>query len=139
MTNFVSLQRKLPWTSTMQVSLTLALANPFLWYIIDRSKPGFWLSAAVGLVGSAVLMGLNPEMMPVPTGLGPGALSRNLTRHRHSDSPAPLGALASHETIETAIWMVSVLFCSCVFFGNIGRRLALSRSSTARGRWGGVR
>ncbi|KAK0753105.1 insulin-induced protein-domain-containing protein [Schizothecium vesticola] len=38
--------RRLPWTSTMQASLTLALANPFLWYLIDRSKPGFLLSAA---------------------------------------------------------------------------------------------
>ncbi|KAG7290229.1 hypothetical protein NEMBOFW57_000227 [Staphylotrichum longicolle] len=48
--------RRLPWASTMQVSLTLALANPFLWYLIDRSKPGFLLSAAVGVGGAAVLM-----------------------------------------------------------------------------------
>lgn len=129
----------------MQVSLTLALANPFLWYIIDRSKPGFWLSSAVGLVGSAVLMGLDPEMMPAPTGFGgPGSSSlRNLTNDRRAADGAAtapaLGALASSKTVETGIWMVSVLFCSCVFFGNIGRRLALGRSSTARGRWGGVR
>lgn len=126
----------------MQVSLTLALANPFLWYIIDRSKPGFWLSSAVGLVGSAVLMGLDPEMMPAPTGLsslGGAPGSRNLTSHRRVAGSPALGALASHETVETGIWMVSVLFCSCIFFGNIGRRLALGRSSTARGRWGGVR
>jgi len=30
------------------------------------------------------------------------------------------------ETIEGGIWILSVLFCSCVCFGNIGRRLALS-------------
>ena len=59
--------RRLPWASTMQVSLTLALANPFLWYLIDRSKPGFLLSAAVGLGGAALLMGLDPQVMPAPT------------------------------------------------------------------------
>ena len=122
----------------MQVSLTLALANPFLWYIIDRSKPGFWLSASVGLLGSAVLTGLNPEMMPAPTGFARNALYRNSTRNHDAGSPV-LGAFADQETIETGIWVVSVLFCSCVCFGNIGRRLALNKSSAARGRWGGVR
>ncbi|KAL1835893.1 hypothetical protein VTK73DRAFT_5273 [Phialemonium thermophilum] len=136
-------QRKLPWTSTMQVSLTLALANPFLWYIVDRSKPGFWLSAAVGLVGSAVLTSLNPEMVPAPMTLGPGALfgnssSRRLQQQQGSSSSVS-GGPEPQATFETGIWMVSVLFCSCIFFGNIGRRLAVSKSSAARGRWGGVR
>jgi len=136
--------RKLPWTSTMQVSLTLALANPFLWYLIDRSKPGFLLSAAVGLAGSAVLMSLNPDMMPAPTGLlaGSPSLLANGTGGSGAREPgaaSALGGLASQETVETWIWMLSVLFCSCVCFGNIGRRLALNRSAAARGRWGGVR
>ncbi|KAK0646104.1 insulin-induced protein-domain-containing protein [Cercophora newfieldiana] len=129
--------RKLPWTSTMQVSLTLALANPFLWYLIDRSKPGFLLSAAVGVAGSAVLMGLNPDVMPAPTGLVGGSLVGNGTQGARRDSA--LGGFASQETVETGIWMLSVLFCSCVCFGNIGRRLALNSSAAGRGRWGGVR
>ncbi len=116
----------------MQVSLTLALANPFLWYLIDRSKPGLVLSAAVGLTSSAILMGLAPEMMPAPAYHAFGA------RRTEADTPQLLlGGLARQETIEAGIWMLSVLFCSCVCFGNIGRRLALSRS--ARGRWGGLR
>ena len=66
--------RKLPWASTMQVSLTLALANPFLWYLIDRSKPGFLLSAAVGLGGAVVLMGCGEGVLPAPgVGVAAGA------------------------------------------------------------------
>ncbi|KAL2182000.1 insulin-induced protein-domain-containing protein [Thermothelomyces heterothallicus CBS 202.75] len=158
--------RRLPWASTMQVSLTLALANPFLWYLIDRSKPGFLLSAAVGLGGAALLMGLDPQVMPAPTaaaasgGGGWAAAVRDRLRRggdiNADNATAPggavpdgagwdaaagvlLGGLASRETIETGIWMLSVLFCSCVCFGNIGRRLALSSSAAGRGRWGGVR
>jgi len=142
--------RKLPWTSTMEVSLTLALANPFLWYLIDRSKSGFILSAAVGLVGSAVLMGLRMDVVPAPAGLLSGAVgsgSGNLASGNGNGNATnggvagemAWGGLASRETVEMAIWMVSVLFCSCVCFGNIGRRLALNSSAVTRGRWGGVR
>ncbi|KAL8417717.1 hypothetical protein RB594_001387 [Gaeumannomyces avenae] len=125
--------RKLPWTSTMQVSLTLALVNPFLWYLIDRSKSGFTLASAVGVVGTAVIAGVDPGMMPTPTGYSSGLA--------HDDGSGPSWAepLGSHAAVETGIWMLSVLFCSCVCFGNIGRRLALSTSSPARGRWGGVK
>lgn len=147
--------RKLPWASTMQVSLTLALANPFLWYLIDRSKPGFLLSAAVGLAGSAVLMGLNPDVMPAPAAAalgGVGSAAAGAGRGGNATATgaaggyasaqgggAAFGGLASQETIETSIWMLSVLFCSCVCFGNIGRRLALNSEAAGRGRWGGVR
>ncbi|KAK3296286.1 insulin-induced protein-domain-containing protein [Chaetomium fimeti] len=161
--------RKLPWASTMQVSLTLALANPFLWYLIDRSKPGFLLSAAVGLAGSAVLMRLGPGVMPAPAsvalleglaaaagggGVVGGGGGGNATaggvlggwvdgeavgRGGGGGGGGALGGLASQETIETGVWMLSVLFCSCVCFGNIGRRLALNSSAAGRGRWGGVR
>ncbi|OHW95008.1 INSIG domain-containing protein [Colletotrichum incanum] len=126
--------RKLPWASTLQVSLTLALVNPFLWYLIDRSKPGFLLSSAVGLAGSVVLMGINPDVMPTPS----SPTYRNESERAYSE-PITLGGLTSQETIETGIWMLSVLFCSCVCFGNIGRRLALNKSATARGRWAGIR
>lgn len=115
------------------MSLYLAAVNPFLWYMIDRSKTGFLLSAAFSLTGSAVLMGLDPDLMPVPTARSP---LRNATRVYGADrSPA----LPSDETVETAVWMVSVLFCSCLCFGNIGRRMGLDRSAYARGRWAGVR
>ncbi|KAK4106922.1 hypothetical protein N658DRAFT_461992 [Parathielavia hyrcaniae] len=158
--------RRLPWASTMQVSLTLALANPFLWYLIDRSKPGFLLSAAVGLAGTLVvvltgLVGAHPDavLMPAPA-YSSGGKAASVAEVASSSSvaaaasflanitgsagyPAPdsakLGGLASQETIETSIWMLSVLFCSCVCFGNIGRRLALNSSAAGRGRWGGVR
>lgn len=131
-------QRKVPWASTMQVSLTLAVVNPFLWYMIDRSKPGFLLSAAVGLAGSLVLMGLSTEIMPTPTGYSSASLHRNLTGATGNES-LMLGGLATQKTIETGIWVLSVLFCSCVCFGNIGRRLALNRSAVGRGRWGGIK
>ncbi|KAL8914617.1 MAG: hypothetical protein Q9171_000798 [Xanthocarpia ochracea] len=58
--------RKLPWQSTLQVSLTLAMVNPALWYLVDRSKPGFLLSAIVGASGTAILLGINPSMVPAP-------------------------------------------------------------------------
>jgi hypothetical protein len=41
--------------------------------------------------------------------------------------------------VESGVWMLSVLFCSCVCFGNIGRRLAWGSSAVVKGRWGGVR
>lgn len=148
--------RRLPWTSTMQVSITLALANPFLWYLIDRSKPGFLLSAAVGVTGCAIMMGLgNPDMMPAPVagagyhdhqiltsgqpamgvlnGTTSGGLSMGAAAARMG------GGMGGAAVIETGIWMLSVLFCSCVCFGNIGRRLALNKSAASRGRWGGLR
>jgi hypothetical protein len=126
--------RKLAWTSTMQVALVLALANPFLWYLIDRSKTGFLLSAAMSISGTVVLLGLDPEMMPTPT---TREALRNATGLYRAAAAEP--KLPSQETIETGIWIVSVLFCSCVCFGNIGRRLALDGTAPARGRWGGVR
>lgn len=150
--------RRLPWTSTMQVSITLALANPFLWYLIDRSKPGFLLSAAVGVTGSAIMMGLgSPDMMPAPVagagyhdhqilasgqqpamGVLNGTTSGGLSRGAAAAARIG-GSMGGAAVIETGIWMLSVLFCSCVCFGNIGRRLALNKSAASRGRWGGVR
>ncbi|ROT42797.1 hypothetical protein SODALDRAFT_375060 [Sodiomyces alkalinus F11] len=123
--------RRLPWTSSLQASLTLALVNPFLWYLIDRSKPGFLLSAAVGLVGSAVLLGVNPDIMPTPSVMP----HRNASASEIHEVPLSFGGFAKRETVEAGIWMLSVLFCSCVCFGNIGRRLALSNQpTTSQGR-----
>lgn len=133
--------RKLPWSSTLQVSITLALVNPLLWWLIDRSKSGFLLSAAVGLAGSILLLGVNPAMMPTPSVTS--ALFRHNTSSAVENEDELMmilgGLLARNETVESGVWMLSVLFCSCVCFGNIGRRLAWGSSAVVKGRWGGVR
>lgn len=141
--------RRLPWASTMQVSLTLALANPFLWYLIDRSKPGFLLSAAVGLMGASgvlvagVVRPRGGSLLRVGGGYdgGWGFGNDNHTGLASTSFGGSAGREepVSLETIETSIWMLSVLFCSCVCFGNIGRRLVLGSAAAGRGRWGGVR
>ncbi|KAI1505544.1 insulin-induced protein-domain-containing protein [Biscogniauxia marginata] len=136
--------RKLPWDSTLQVSLTLALVNPVLWFLIDRSIPGFLVSSIVGLAGSGVLMGLSPEMVPIPTivhssaAYGTHGLQNESASGggNHVDGTPILGGLASQETVATGIWLLNVLFCCCVCFGNIGRWLAVNRSATGKGRWG---
>ncbi|KAI4286277.1 MAG: hypothetical protein L6R38_000043 [Xanthoria sp. 2 TBL-2021] len=121
--------RKLPWQSTLQVSLTLAMVNPALWYLIDRSKPGFLLSAMVGVAGTAVLLGINPSMVPAPPAPSPTAHAHP-TANNISQHDSNLGVhLVSYETIAVSTWIASVLFCSSVCFGNIGRRLALDRTS----------
>ncbi|KAK3989468.1 insulin-induced protein-domain-containing protein [Cladorrhinum sp. PSN332] len=144
--------RRLPWTSTLQVSLTLALANPFLWYLIDRSIPGFLLSAAVGVGGAAVMLGsgLGEGVMPAPF-FGVHDQPRggwNGTRQQIINGGSGVGrGREEEEMVGRTVWMLSVLFCSCVCFGNIGRRLALgggggtenSGQRGGRGRWGGVR
>jgi len=94
--------RKLPWQSTLQVSLTLALANPVLWYLIDRSKPGFAFSAAVGVAGTLLLLAINPDLVPLPATPQPKAFS---------------------ESVGIFTWMASILFCTSVCFGAIGRKV----------------
>lgn len=119
------LQRKLPWQSTLQVSLTLALANPVLWYLIDRSKPGFILSAVVGVAGTIVLLEVNPDIVP-----SPAMQPQKLSLANVSGNQPGFEGLSSEERIGVGTWIASVLFCSCVCFGNIGRRLALSQQSS---------
>jgi hypothetical protein len=117
----------------MQASLTLALVNPVLWYIIDRSKPGFILSTAVGATGTALLLvSNNPDMMPSPASSTTNKNSTfKYTQLFGGDFAG--GDFVNRETVEGGIWILSVLFCSCVCFGNIGRRLALN------GKGGGVK
>jgi hypothetical protein len=50
----------------LQVALTLALANPVLWYLIDRSLPGFAFSAVVSVAGTLALLLVDPDFVPVP-------------------------------------------------------------------------
>ncbi|KAG5913693.1 hypothetical protein E4U53_004802 [Claviceps sorghi] len=90
--------RKLAWVSTLQVSVTLALVNPLLWWLIDRSTSGFVLSAAVGLTGSLLLLGVKPELVPAPS----ASLNRNASAG-FGHEPFALSGLARHETVETAI------------------------------------
>ncbi|KAL9606718.1 MAG: hypothetical protein Q9179_000158 [Wetmoreana sp. 5 TL-2023] len=116
--------RKLPWQSTLQVSLTLAMVNPALWYLIDRSKPGFLLSAIVGIAGTAVLLNINPSIVPAPPAPSPRAHTSPSTNTSHVDFEHSMKFM-SNESIAVSTWIASVLFCSSVCFGNIGRRLAL--------------
>ena len=125
--------RKLPWQSTLQLSLTLALANPAVWYLIDRSPPGFIVASFAALGGTVVLLGVNPALVPSPT---PAQILRNLiARHggvNGSASALPSDELVlgifSQESIGVATWIASVFFVSAVCFGNIGRRLAPQRA-----------
>ena len=116
----------------MQASLALSLVNPALWYLIDRSRTGFWLSTFVGIVGTVFLVGLNPDFIKPHTtggGMPPAATA---------PSAAPGNSFGGHldftvlgypaeNTLPVATWIASVLFCSSVCFGNIGRKLASRR------------
>ncbi|KAH7041022.1 insulin-induced protein-domain-containing protein [Microdochium trichocladiopsis] len=130
--------RKLPWNSTLQLSLTLAMVNPVLWFLIDRSTPGFLVSSAVGLAGSVVLLGLKPEMVATPAGSSYNTMmsydQQQNASNVHLDTLL-LGGWADQRTLETGIWMLSVLFCCALCFGNIGRRMVLNRSAPGKGRW----
>jgi hypothetical protein len=131
--------RRLPWQSSLQLSLTLALANPAVWYLVDRSPPGFVVSAFFAIGGTAVMLVINPALVPSPT---PAQLLRGLiARHggvsQSASSAAAAAALDSEglvlgifseESIGVATWIASVFFISAVCFGNIGRRLASQRA-----------
>lgn len=110
------------------------MVNPALWYLIDRSKPGFLLSAVVGIAGTAVLLGVNPNMVPAPPARSPQAHVIPTMKTHLEEVGFGHGTLISNESIAVITWIASVLFCSSVCFGNIGRRLALDR----RGRKGSL-
>lgn len=123
-----SQQRRIPWHSTLQLSLTLALSNPTIWYLLDRSAPGFILSTTVALSGTALLLGINPDLVPSPAPLTllhqdanatlAAAVAKAATGHTEL-----VAGLWTYESVAVATWIASVLFVSSVFFGNIGRRL----------------
>jgi hypothetical protein len=97
------MQRRLPWQSTLQVALTLALADPVLWYLIDRSLPGFAFSAAVASIGSVILLVVDPNFVPLPA----------------------IHQQAVSEKFGVYTWLASILFCTSLCFGAIGRRFRL--------------
>ncbi|KAJ5635188.1 uncharacterized protein N7484_008501 [Penicillium longicatenatum] len=112
--------RRLPWESTTQASLTLALANPVLWYLIDRTQTGFVLATTVGIAGMSAVLSLKPELIPASTGPSVGTTFLNGTGWENS-----LGAGITQESIAVRTWIASVIFCACMCFGNIGRQLAI--------------
>jgi len=42
---------------------------------------------------------------------------------REGEAAEMLGGVVSYESVGVATWIASVLFCSCVCFGNIGRMM----------------
>jgi hypothetical protein len=106
------------------------------------------MAGSVGIAGSALLLGFQPDMLPTPSlAMAFSAFDdlHNATAEPYlqggsRDAAALLGGFASPETVESGIWISSVLFCCCVCLGNIGRRLLAltlhgSSSAPARGRW----
>ncbi|CCU76534.1 INSIG domain-containing protein [Blumeria hordei DH14] len=116
--------RKSPWSSTLQASIALFLADPILWYLIDRSRPGLLLSLAVGAIGTALYIISNSVIMlpSVPSNI---ARADDMIQNYTTIIPGKLTiGWDMKDSLDTAIWVLSVLFCSCICFGNIGRRLA---------------
>ncbi|TID27786.1 putative 26S protease subunit [Venturia nashicola] len=121
--------RKLPWSSPLQLTLTLALVNPFLWYLIDRTLAGFTLSSLFGILGTATLLMFNPALVPSASNRGPATTSTTTNYTGPAQTAAGetlVGGLFSYEIVGVATWIASVMFCSCVCFGSIGRLLVPS-------------
>ncbi|KAF2196971.1 hypothetical protein GQ43DRAFT_466777 [Delitschia confertaspora ATCC 74209] len=129
--------RKLPWQSTLQLTLTLALVNPALWYILDRSKTGFTVSILYTSLLTSFILLANPDVLPSPS-LPVIMNSTRLSSVNSGGSDGNSGTggglgregqlfagVVSYESLAVATWVGSVLFCSCVCFGSIGRRLAV--------------
>ncbi|ORY16291.1 insulin-induced protein-domain-containing protein [Clohesyomyces aquaticus] len=116
--------RRLPWQSTLQLTVTLALVNPALWYILDRSKPGLSFSLVVTSLLTSFIFLSNPDVLPSPA-LPATTNSTQLPSARTGVDQELFAGVVSYETLAVVTWVGSVLFCSCVCFGNIGRRLAV--------------
>ncbi|ORZ07226.1 insulin-induced protein-domain-containing protein [Lobosporangium transversale] len=87
---------KLPWTSSLQVSCTLALISAGLWFLFDRTFHGFVISLTVATMGTIVayflvLNGWYSFTRADFFGVGP--------------------------------WIPCILYSSSVCFGSIGRQL----------------
>jgi hypothetical protein len=116
--------RRLPWQSTLQLTLTLALVNPALWYILDRSKPGLSFSLAVTSLLTSLVFLSDSAVLSAPQ--LPSAA--NATQLLDTSQQFILGVVR-YDTLAVVTWVGSVLFCSCVCFGSIGRRLAVLEES----------
>ncbi|KAF9576747.1 Insulin-induced protein 2 protein [Mortierella alpina] len=87
---------KLPWTSSLQVSCTLALISAGLWFLFDRTIHGFVISLMVASMGTAVAYFL-------------------VLNGWYSFTRADFFGVGS--------WMPCILYSSSVCFGSIGRQL----------------
>ncbi|KAF2474690.1 uncharacterized protein BDR25DRAFT_280151 [Lindgomyces ingoldianus] len=123
--------RRLPWQSTLQLTLTLALVNPALWYILDRSKPGLSFSLIVTSLLTSFIFLSNPDVLPSPA-LPATTNSTHLPSGAQGIQEELFAGVVSYESLAVVTWVGSVLFCSCVCFGNIGRRLAVQDEWGAR-------
>jgi hypothetical protein len=130
--------RRLPWQSTLQLTLTLALVNPALWYILDRSKPGLSVSLTVTSILTSFIFLSNPDVLPSPSLPAttnatqiPSMGSHTYPKGRSPPvvTPELFAGMVSYENLAVVTWVGSVLFCSCVCFGSIGRRLAVLEES----------
>jgi len=121
--------RKLPWSSPLQLTLTLALVNPFLWFLIDRTPAGFTLSTLFGTLGTATILAINTALIPSSSSRIPisaSATTNHTAEAQTATGETLVGGLFSYEAVGVATWIASVLFCSCVCFGSIGRLLVPS-------------
>ncbi|TPX32422.1 hypothetical protein SmJEL517_g04463 [Synchytrium microbalum] len=89
---------KLPWTSSAQVSITLALLALGLWFIFDRTLHGFFFSLVISVVGTIIVQ------LFVAHGV-------------YSYTRADFFGVRS--------WFPCVLYASCICFGSIGRQLSV--------------
>lgn len=93
--------------------------NPFLWYLIDRTRTGFWLSTVVAIAGMGITLGLHPELIPSSSSSTVGLGLRNWRLEYDIE-----GGI-SQDATAVAVWLASVFYSACVCFGNIGRQLTL--------------
>ncbi|KAL5391415.1 hypothetical protein DPSP01_001284 [Paraphaeosphaeria sporulosa] len=117
--------RRLPWQSTLQLTLTLALVNPALWYILDRTKPGFSYSLLVTSILTSFIFLSDPNILPSPSLPATVNGTHTPSAARMQGQQDMFVGVVSYETLAVVTWVGSVLFCSCVCFGSIGRRLAV--------------
>ncbi|KAI7821572.1 insulin-induced protein-domain-containing protein [Gamsiella multidivaricata] len=87
---------RLPWTSSLQVSCTLALISVGLWFWFDRTFHGFMISLTVASIGTLVAYFL-------------------VLNGWYSFTRADFYGVGS--------WMPCILYSSSVCFGSIGRQL----------------
>ncbi|KAK9447344.1 insulin-induced protein-domain-containing protein [Limtongia smithiae] len=95
--------KHLPWTSTLQEAVMLALLNPVLWFVMDASANGFVLSSLTAIFGTAAFAWMYPGHLPAASAW-------------------------SEDYISVTTWIASVFFCSSVCFGAIGRKLLVTKS-----------
>ncbi|KAJ3147369.1 Insulin-induced protein 1 protein [Geranomyces variabilis] len=89
---------KLPWTSSMQVSLVLGLSAVWLWLMFDRTLHGFAVSLIVAVVGTWV------AQFFVQSGM-------------YSFTKADFFGVRS--------WFPCMMYSASVMFGSIGRQLTI--------------